>query len=104
MVLMLIEELLKTEVDFEKAKAFALSYNKEDWAKEVRRAYGSAAEEVLEIEAKADKNGIEGRLRRIESMKENWSSITEQLKSLPSAQYMKELLDAYVGAFLKNKA
>jgi len=55
LVLMLAEELLKVDVDFDKARAFARSYDKTRWEEEIRRAYGSAAGEVFAIEEKEGK-------------------------------------------------
>ena len=89
---MLAEELAKIQPDFEKARALARSYDEAAWAEEIKRAYGSAAGEVFEIEAKAKKNDIEKRLVRIDSMEKNWDNIVAQLKTLPSAEYLRDLL------------
>lgn len=93
LVLMLAKELLGIKPDFEKARAFARSYDKAAWAKEIERCYGAAAGEVFEIEAKAQKNNIEKRLQRIDSMEKNWGAICAQLETLPDASYLKQLLD-----------
>lgn len=92
LVLMLAEELLKIKPDFEKARAFARSYDKAAWEQEIHRAYGTAAGEVFEIEAKAKKNDTDNRLIRIDSMEKNWDTIVAQLKTLPSAAYLRDLL------------
>ena len=92
LVLMLAEELVKLKPDFEKARAFARSYDEEAWKKEIERAYGTAAGEVFQIEAKAKKNDIDNRLQRIDSMEKNWDTIVAQLKTLPSAAYLRDLL------------
>ena len=93
LVLMLAKELLGIKPDFEKARAFARSYDEAAWAKEIERCYGAAAGEVFEIEAKAQKNNIEKRLQRIDSMEKNWSAMCAQLETLPDASYLKQLLD-----------
>ena len=93
LVLMLAEELLKVDVDFDKARAFARSYDKTRWEEEIRRAYGSAAGEVFAIEEKAHKNDIDGQLKRIDSMEKCWDDVRAQLSTLPSSKYLRELLD-----------
>lgn len=92
LVLMLIEELLKCEVDFDRAKAYARQYDSANWEKEIRRAYGTAADEVIAIENNAKKNDPEKRLKRIDSMQKNWPVICAQLRTLPSAEYLMNLL------------
>lgn len=92
LVLMLIEELLNTQVDFAVAREEAKAYDAESWKENILRAYGPAAQEILDLEEKADKNGVEGRLRRIDSMEQHWDEVCDQLKTLPSSGYLMELL------------
>lgn len=93
LVLMLAEELRKLRPDFDKARAFARGFDKAAWAKEIERSYGSAAGEVFEIEAKAGKNEPEKVLARIDSMEKNWDAIVAQLKTLPSSESLRALLE-----------
>lgn len=67
LVLMLIEELLKENIDFDAARESARAYNSAAWELEIRAHYGAAADEVIALEQKAGKNNIEGRLARIDS-------------------------------------
>lgn len=92
LVLMLVEELLRCRPDFDRAKAAALAYDPADWEARIRRVYGAAAQEILELEKKAGKNDPEGRLRRIDSMRAHWAEITAQLASLPSSEEMRAIL------------
>ena len=92
LVLMLIEELLKSEVDFDRARAFAGEYDRALWEKEIRRAYGIAADEVIAIEDAAKKNDPENRLRRIDSMQQHWQEIRAQFMTLPSAEHLMHIL------------
>lgn len=92
LVLMLIEELLRCTPDFDRAKEAALAYDPRVWERQIRRVYGAAAQEILDLEARAGKNRTEGRLHRIESMSEHWTEIVEQLSSLPSAENMRLVL------------
>lgn len=92
LTLMLIEELLKRDIDFGKARKAAANIDKAAWEKEIRRAYGCAADEIFEIEKTAGKNDPEAVLRRIDSMEKHWSEVEAQLKSLPSSEYLLTLL------------
>ena len=47
LVLMLIEELLKEDVDFAAARELARAYDYEAWEQEIRAHYGIAADEVI---------------------------------------------------------
>ena len=49
-------------------------------------------DEVIEIENSAGKNTPENCLRRIDSMQQHWQEICEQLKTMPSAEYLMNLL------------
>ncbi len=92
LVLLLAEKLKARKPDFEKARAFARAYDKAHWEAEIQRAYGPAAGEVIRMEEKAQKNNVEKRLERIDSMEKNWDTIVEQLATLPSAAYLRALL------------
>ena len=92
LVLMLIEELLQKEIDFDRARDFVKKFDRKHWEAEIRRTYGTAADEVIEIENSAGKNTPENCLRRIDSMQQHWQEICEQLKTMPSAEYLMNLL------------
>jgi glycerol-1-phosphate dehydrogenase [NAD(P)+] len=92
LVLMLIEELLQKEIDFDRARDFVEKFDRKHWEAEIRRTYGTAADEVIEIENSAGKNTPENCLRRIDSMQQHWQEICEQLKTMPSAEYLMNLL------------
>lgn len=92
LVLRLIEELLRAPVDFERAREGAKQYNYEEWKQSIHSAFGSAAQEVIDLEEKARKNDTPARLKRISSMEARWPEIVSQLKSLPSSEYLRGLL------------
>lgn len=85
-VLMLAEELKKIVPDFSHARKHAAAYNESAWEKEIRRAYGPAADEIILLEKKAQKNSPEKVLQRIDRMETNWENIVALLESLPSAE------------------
>ena len=89
LVLMLAEELAKVTPDFSRAREVAKNFDADAWEKEIRRAYGSAAQEVIDLEAKTGKNNTEARLKRIDSMEAHWEDIKAQLNSLKSADWLK---------------
>lgn len=92
LVLMLIEELLKENVDFDAARADAVRYDHEAWEKAIREHYGAAADEVIALENRVGKNAIDGRLRRIDSMERNWDAVRAQLQTVPSSASLRALL------------
>ncbi len=75
MMLMLAEELKKETVDFDAAREDAKRYDPAAWEAEIRRAYGGAAEAVIELERKKQKNAAEGRLARIDRIEEKWPEV-----------------------------
>lgn len=92
LVLMLIEELLKENIDFDAARESARAYNSAAWELEIRAHYGAAADEVIALEQKAGKNNIEGRLARIDSMQRSWDAVRVQLETLPESSSVRALL------------
>ena len=92
LVLMLIEELLKENIDFDAARESARAYDAAAWEREIRAHYGAAADEVIALEQKAGKNNIEGRLARIDSMQRSWDAVRAQLETLPESSSVRALL------------
>ena len=92
LVLMLAQELVKSKPDFAKARIVAAEFDRVEWEREIRRCYGSAADEVIQMENEAGKNEVKGRLARIERMEAHWGEIVSQLRTLPTAEYLLELL------------
>ncbi len=93
LILKLTEELLRMErIDFENARKAAKLYDPEVWKKEIRRAYGPAAQGVIKIEEEAQKNETGRRLKRIDYMEKHWKELTELLRELPSSGRIIELM------------
>ena len=91
LVLKLVEALRSRKVDFSAARAAAAAYDQAKWEEEIRRAYGPAAEGVIAMEAKAQKNETSARLKRIDAMEEKWAEIDALLAALPSSETVMEL-------------
>ena len=103
LVLKLVEALLNTNVDFDAARAAANTYDHAAWEKAIHMAYGPAAQGVIDMEAKANKNETTARLTRIDSMEKNWAEITALLKALPSSEVVSELLKSLDSPYLPSQ-
>lgn len=92
MALSAAEKLSSMTPDFEKARVAARAWSFETWEAEIRRTYGNAADAIIELEEKADKNGTEGRLRRIDFIEAHWEEIRSMLSGLYPADELRNLL------------
>jgi glycerol-1-phosphate dehydrogenase [NAD(P)+] len=92
LILKLVKKLLAAKVDFKAARAAARAYDPAVWEREIRVAYGDAAEGVIDMERDAKKNETAGRLTRIDAMETHWSEITALLETLPSAETIMDIL------------
>ena len=92
MALSAAERLAGLAPDFDKARAAAKQWRFEDWEKEIRRTYGNAADAIIDLEMKSDKNGTEGRLRRIDFIEAHWEEIRSMLAGLYPAAKLRALL------------
>lgn len=93
LILKAVEQFLTMRVDLDAARAAAKRYDPAAWEDAIRRAYGPAAQGVIEMERKAQKNEPNARLARIDAMEKNWDAVTGLLKALPSSAYVSELLE-----------
>lgn len=92
LVLKLVEALKAADVDFDAARAAARTYDTQAWEAHIRAAYGPAADGVIAMEAKAQKNETQARLIRIDAMEAHWDEIRELLDALPASSEVMELL------------
>ncbi|MBQ8390874.1 MAG: glycerol-1-phosphate dehydrogenase, partial [Oscillibacter sp.] len=99
----LVEALRRTNIDFEAARAAARAYDQAAWEENIRMAYGPAAQGVIDMEAKAKKNEVSGRLARIDSMEKNWAEITALLEALPASETVAELLKSLGASYLPEQ-
>ena len=103
LILKLVEALRKTTVDFDAARAYAKAYDQAAWEENIRKAYGPAAQGVIDMEAKAQKNEVTAHLKRIDNMEAQWNEITSALESLPSSEKMIELLKSLDSSWLPEQ-
>lgn len=100
LILKLTELLRQETIDFSKARDFARAYDPEAWKEEIRAAYGPAADGVIEMEAKAQKNETAAHLRRIDVMEQNWDKITALLHELPTSGQVIDILKSLGASYL----
>lgn len=94
LILKAVEELLKREtIDFDAAREHARAYDSDEWADEILAAYGSAADGIMILEKKAQKNNSQKVLSRIDAMEAHWDEIVKILQELPSSAYVASLLE-----------
>ena len=103
LILKLVEALRKTKVDFDAARTYAKAYDQAAWEENIRKAYGPAAQGVIDMEAKAQKNEITAHLKRIDVMEAQWTELTSALDSLPSSEKMIELLQSLDSSWLPEQ-
>lgn len=85
-------ELLRDEaIDFDKARIRAEAFDYESWEKEIRRAYGNAADAIIGLEAKSGKNKTENVLKRIDVIESRWSEIKSMLDALYPSEKLRSL-------------
>ena len=92
LMLSLAHALAERPVDFERARRATRSYSAEAWAERMKKAYGPAAPEVIELECKAQKNDPAARLRRIDAAERRWDEVTALLRALPAPEEMSRTL------------
>ena len=103
LVLKMVEDLLRREVDFPAARKAAAAYDPQVWAQEIRKAYGPAADEIIALEKTASKNETQARLRRIDVMETHWSEIRALLQQLPSSGQIIQLLQGLESPWLPSQ-
>lgn len=103
LVLKAVEELLCTEVDFNKARSAALRYDPSVWEANIRKAYGNAAPGVIELERKEQKNETTKRLERINAIETNWERIRALLAALPSSESIIKILKGLSAPYLPGQ-
>ena len=92
-ILKMTELLRENRPDFELAREKAKQYSQDAWEKTINEVYGASASSIIELEHKSQKNAVEGRLKRIDSIEKNWDSIVDIMnKYLPTSERMIEIL------------
>ena len=88
--LYLYHMLENEDVDFKAVKASG--FDKEAWIKEIREVYEVAADGIIAVEEKSQKNDIGERNKRLEVIEKNWDQIKNMIKEeLPAVAEMEKL-------------
>lgn len=104
LILSLYEALAQMEKpDFEALKAnIGCRRSKEEWEKEIRRAYREGAESIIALEEKAGKNDPEKVLKRLDSIEAHWDEIQALAKNAVKPETIRALLTEMGAAVLPS--
>lgn len=91
-VLRMYERLLNTSVDFGEARIKAKEFRREPWEEEMKKLYGPAAGEVIDLENKIQKNAPDQVLKRLDMIEAHWKKLCELMRTLPSSEEVAEML------------
>lgn len=92
-------KLKDMDIDFAAAKENAANYDFDAWCELMKKTYGVSADSVIKLEKKVQKNGAEGRLRRISQVEAHWSEMKALITELiPTVAQMEETLGSLGGA------
>lgn len=94
LALMVSEKLSEADVDFAEARRKAGEFDPSAWEAEIHRVYGDAAGAIIALEAKADKNGAAGKLKRLDAIESNWAQIKALLKDAYPWRNLRDMLKA----------
>ena len=92
MALSVVEELSRMQPDFRKAREVAKQFDYAVWETNIRRAYGNAAEAIIDLEKSSGKNDPVLWLKRLDVIEENWAEIRKMLNNVYPAQKLRALL------------
>lgn len=95
--LRLYKMLLDASLDFAVIEASDVPISPEAWEKEIRRVYGKAAEEVLTLEKRSQKNSPSARAERLKKTKQVIESIRREAAALPTPEEATRLLSMAKG-------
>lgn len=89
--LKLYHMLAEENVDFD--AAMNKVHDKEAWTSKINECYDIAADGIIALEEKCQKNDVAARNRRLSVIKEKWTMIQKTIKeSLPATEEMEKLL------------
>lgn len=92
-VIKLYEMLLKEKIDFKNSRKVIEKYDPKAWEEKMIQSYGCAANGVIALEAKTNKNSKNLHEKRIKRIEEHWDEITKVIKdSLPNVKVIEDIL------------
>lgn len=94
----LYQGLTNTNVDFDRAVKHAEEFDYDNWVKNIKEKYKYAADGIIKLEQKTNKNSKEEHKVRIKVIEENWDKIINIIKDIiPPSEELKTMLNK-VGA------
>ena len=88
------ETLFDIIPDIEKGRAYAESFDFEDWSRQLTDFIGNGAKAMIHLEEKEQKYNVEKHRKRIGVISENWDKILDIIKEeLPSSVEFEKILD-----------
>ncbi len=88
--LYLYHMLEKQEIDFAAVKASG--FDKDAWIREIKEVYEIAADGIIAVEEKSQKNNVEQRNVRLDVIEKNWDKIRQMIHDgLPAVKDMEDL-------------
>ncbi|MDF2880286.1 MAG: sn-glycerol-phosphate dehydrogenase [Clostridiaceae bacterium] len=92
-ITMKLRELMaKSAINFEEAVFKAKNFDEDLWKKSVEELYKDAANGIIAISEKEQRNSIVKKLERINFIRDNIDSILEIIRDVPSAERIEEIL------------
>ena len=88
-----IGELLASEkIAFEEIEKRAKTFDEEQWEADILRIYGKAAPGVLKLSLQGNRNSMEEKKKRFNSIRAHWETIVSILTEGPSVSEIEDLL------------
>ena len=89
------KKFLTLDIDYDKARAHADSFNYDEWAKEIHRVFGSSANQIFKVYDEAHQSDPDVVRRRIDRIEQN----KDQIRSIITETVRKvEKAPEYIGA------
>ncbi|MDQ0204622.1 sn-glycerol-1-phosphate dehydrogenase [Pectinatus haikarae] len=88
----LYETFAQETVDFDEAVDKAKNFDEKKWEAEIKELYGKAAPGILKNAKKDNRNSIENRLKRIQTIKEKFAEISALVKTAKTAAFIEGIM------------
>jgi len=89
----LYEQIKQIQPDREIARAYAKSFDYEEWCRQLRSFLGKSAETMIELEKKEQKYHIQNHEKRVDTILEHWDEICQIIEDeLPDSKELEQLM------------
>jgi len=90
--LYMYKKIAEISPNFKDGADAALQFSYDTWEKNIKKAYGKAADEVLSLEKTVAKNAPQKVLSHLKAMEKNWEDYIEEIRELPDPSEIVDLL------------